>query len=220
MNRFLLITIFALVLLSCEHRSERRILGKIDIHKHYLLHKLQGKQLSIDMEYSYQYVNDSIVLIKLYRLGDLTFKSFDFAQINDRKSKYDTLDYQKWYLCYNKSIRKNTRVYIFDSNIIEDNYFVLDSQREIYLEGEQFTILSFFIDHDEVDGDSRIFFNPKVGFLAEYSHSGFDARLCWETNDFKSNTLRKQLISKLIADTTFFPYPRELYSSPPITNNK
>ena len=215
MNRILLSILVFIIVLSCGQEKEQRVMAKVSRYKHYLLHDTLASQPSFDMDYSYSNLNDSVIVIKLYSQGDLNFKSFDFTKAKDPKLLPDTLDYKKWFLCFKNSTRESTRPYIYDPTIVDDDYFILDSKREVYLEKETFTIFSLVIDQDAIGGESRLFFNKEVGFLAEYSHSNFDVRICMETDDIKGKVLRKQLISALIADSSFFPFPKELYAVPP-----
>ncbi|WP_282038826.1 hypothetical protein [Saccharicrinis aurantiacus] len=208
MQRYFQLFILLFILFSCAQVSERRVIGKVNVYTHYLSYKLKNERPVFDVDYSYSTLNDSVILLKLYRYGDLKYKSIDLTN--------DTVDYQKWYLCSKESLKTPTVDYLSDPNLVYSEYFILDFKKEYKIDGKSHDVLSLLIDNDGIDGDLRLFFNEKLGLLAEYSHSGFDARLYWESNEESSNGMRKKLITELIADSIFFPYPIELYSTPRI----
>lgn len=196
---------------SCSKDNDKIIHAHMKVYNHYLLHDTTDSSYDIDIEYSFYNLNDSTILFKMYSFGDLVFTSIDSMQ----NGKIDSVNYQRYYLCHKGSNKPETRYFSANLDIAEDEYFNLDATRVYDIGSDSLEIMSFMIDNDFIDGDIRLFFNQKFGLLAIYSHSNFDASICRKSDDENNDKYRIELINKMMADTTFFPFPREVYPSPP-----
>lgn len=181
-------------------------------YAHYMLMDTTNFQQEIVFSYSYEKMNDSTILLQLYYYGGLESKSLDFENGELESGLGDTLSYQRYFLNLGSYTRARSTINT------SDEYFYLDATRTVSLESGDYAIWTFYRDHDAIDGDQRFFFSPGYGILATYSHSNFDAEICFRTNGMNNDQIKDELIQKLLADTTFFPFPQEVYPSPPALN--
>lgn len=209
---FLILSIF---IFSCIKDKEKINIAHFRRYSHYLTYDTAHYRNEFVIRYSYDYLNDSVILMKIYSFGDLVYKSIVYQNDKLEKDKIDTIDYQQYYLFLKGASIPQKTYYFSDIDVVNDEYYNFESERVINIGLDSFKIMSFFRDFDGDDGELRIFFNQKFGILALYSNSDFDASICRNTADKKNEKDRIQLINKLIADTTFFPFPRERYPMPP-----
>lgn len=130
------------------------------VYNHYLLHDTTDSSYDIDIKYSFCNLNDSTILFKMYSFGDLVFTSIDSMQ----NSKIDTVNYQRYYLCYKGSNKPQTRYFSANLDIAEDEYFNLDATRVYDIGSDSLEIMSFMIDNDFIDGDIRLFLIKSLAY--------------------------------------------------------
>ncbi|MEL7589653.1 MAG: hypothetical protein AAGU19_23260 [Prolixibacteraceae bacterium] len=202
--------VLIIVFFSCKNENERIISASFATYRHYLLNDTTDLRSIDTLKYSIDLLNDSTILLKLYSLGKYEFISLAHNKL-DSKERVDTLNYRRIYLNL-KTSNKPESQNIRDVDFWEDEFYVLDSEREYNIDNKTIKILSFSNDHDYLaDGDYRIFYSNEIGYIAGYSHSDFDASICKCINEKRKEKYRNTIIDKLVADTTFFPFPKELY---------
>ena len=215
MTNFCKILILTIFIISCTNDKEVINIAKFRRYTHYPANGTANYENEFNIKYSFDFLNDTTILVKMYSFGDLDLKSIISLKGELSKDKFDTVDYQQYFLFLKGANTLKKYSYDLENNTFENEYFNYESQRIIKIEQDSLKVLSFTRDFDGIDGELRIYFNTKFGILALYSNSGFDASICQKTNDNNTDKNRIELIRKLVADTTFFPFPKEKVPPPP-----
>ncbi|WP_066631324.1 hypothetical protein [Labilibacter marinus] len=196
-------TVFAVVLLfsSCNKRDDL-IITTVNMYNHYRLHGTNQNRGEFEIKYSVHNLNDSVIWLKVFEYCGLQERSIEVSK-ELGKEIYDTLDYQNYFL----QLKGDS----FIDSLIEtnDEHFVLEMERDYLIDNDSLKVISFYRMHDDLDGDSRIYFSPRAGIIAEYAISNFHALISTRVNDIKLEKYRIALTEKMISDTTFFPIPSD-----------
>lgn len=210
MGRTLVLVSFIIGIFACGGTKEKIFISQMRWFNNYRFQDTLKYMRSIEIKYSYERVSDSLILLKMYSYGSLKYDTEEY-----QSTEPNSLKYRQYYLNLNQNNTSQRPDFSNCENLQESDCLVLHGEKTINIKNDKFRILSLINYNVNIDGDYRLFFNEKLGILAEYSNSGFHALICDQTNDLKNEKVRKELIDKLLQDKDFFPYSPKMYSNPP-----
>lgn len=128
---------------------------------------------------------------------------------SENEKTYSSFDEKPFYF---KGINEKTRIISLSLDNEQENETLLYEMKKEY---NNINIYSFYYNFKGFDGDYRVYFCDSIGIIAWYSTSWSILSILEEIkNSDKMTEKWKSIKPYFLEDTSFFPYPNSVYTTP------